>query len=101
MARDRPEASLRLNEYLGISGSACLAIGIAIPAGIVLGSRCWTRHVLMVLLLAPDKHVPWRLMHFIKWCYMANLLRVSGIGYELRHQEILEGLKSHMSRRMK
>jgi hypothetical protein len=94
-------ASLRLNEYLGIPGSACLAIGIAIPAGIVLGSRCWTRHAIMIALLAPKKHVPWRLMYFIRWCYMANLLRVSGIGYELRHQEIVEGLESHMSRRTK
>jgi hypothetical protein len=92
-------ASLRLNDYLGVPGSAFLAIGIAIPAGIILGSRCWTRHAVMILLLAPRRYVPWRPMYFIRWCYMANLLRVSGIGYELRHQEIAEALESHLSRR--
>jgi DNA polymerase III delta prime subunit len=85
--------SLRLNKYLSIPGSACLAISIAIPAGIVLGSRCWTRHAFMVLLLAPKGRVPWRTMHFIKWCYFANLLRISGAGYELRHQAFVQALE--------
>lgn len=85
-------ASLNLNRYLTVQGSACLAIAIAIPAGITLGSRCWTRHALMILLVAPKRRVPWRTMYFIKWCYLANLLRVSGTEYELRHQEIMQGL---------
>jgi len=89
-------AGLKLNKYLSVPGSACLAIAIAIPAGIVLGSRCWSRHALMILLLAPKQQVPWRTMHFIKWCYIANLLRISGTGYELRHQEIVQGLESYV-----
>jgi len=88
--------SLRLNKYLSIPGSACLAISIAIPAGIVLGSRCWTRHAFMVLLLAPKGRVPWRTMHFIKWCYFANLLKISGAAYELRHQEFVQALEPHI-----
>jgi hypothetical protein len=91
-------ASLRLNKYLTVPGSACLAIAVAIIAGVILGSRCWTRYALMILLLAPRGQVPWRVMHFIKWCYIANILRVSGVGYELRHQEIVQGLESHVSR---
>jgi DNA polymerase III delta prime subunit len=85
--------SLTLNKYLSVPGSACLAIFIAIPAGIVLGSRCWTRHAFMVLLLAPKGRVPWRTMRFIKWCYLANLLKISGAGYELRHQEFVQALE--------
>ena len=85
-------ASLNLNRYLTVQGSACLAIAIAIPAGIILGSRCWTRHAIMILLVAPKRRVPWRTMYFIKWCYLANLLRVSGTEYELRHPEIMQGL---------
>ena len=85
-------ASLNLNRYLSVPGSACLAIAVAIPAGIILGSRCGTRHTLMILQLAPKRRVPWRTMYFIKWCYLANLLRISGTQYELRHQEITQGL---------
>jgi hypothetical protein len=85
-------SDLNLNKYLSVTGSACLAIVIAIPAGVTLGSRCWTRHALMTLKLAPKRQVPWRTMYFIRWCYLANLLRVSGTEYELRHQEIMQGL---------
>jgi hypothetical protein len=88
-------ASLNLNKYLSVPGSAALAIAIAVPAGIILGSRCWSRYVIMLLQLAPKGRVPWRTMYFIKWCYMANLIRISGTEYELRHQEIMQGLESH------
>jgi hypothetical protein len=93
------DASLKLNKYLTIPGSACLAIIIAVPAGILLGSRCWSRHVIMVLLLAPKQEVPWRVMHFVRWCYIANLLKISGTGYELRHQEMIQSLESYIGRR--
>jgi hypothetical protein len=83
---------LRLNELITIPGSATLAIVLAMAAGVTLGSHAWTRYALMIIMVAPTGRIPWRLMHFIRWCYAANLLRVSGAGFELRHEEILKAL---------
>jgi NACHT domain len=85
-------AGLSLNKILSVPGSAALAIVIAMTGGVVLGSHVWTRYALMIIMVAPSRRVPWRLMHFIKWCYAANLLRMSGTSFELRHEEILKAL---------
>jgi hypothetical protein len=85
-------AGLSLNKILTVPGSAALAIGIAMAGGVILGSHVWTRYALMIIMVAPSKRIPWRLMHFIKWCYAANLLRISGVAFELRHEEILKAL---------
>ena len=85
-------AGLSLNKILTVPGSAALAITIAMAGGVILGSHVWTRYALMIIMVAPSKRIPWRLMHFIKWCYAANLLRISGVAFELRHKEILKAL---------
>jgi hypothetical protein len=84
---------LKLKETLTATGSAIIAIAIAMAAGIILGSHAWTRYALMIVMVAPTRRIPWRLMYFIRWCYAANLLRITGAGYELRHEEILRALE--------
>jgi len=86
--------SLHLKTYLTPPGSAALAVAIAVIGGVILGSRIWTRYILMLLLVAPSKRVPWQLSYFISWCYRAGLLRISGVAYEFRHDELKTYLRN-------
>ncbi|ATL25745.1 hypothetical protein KY5_0727 [Streptomyces formicae] len=38
--------------------------------------------------------LPWRLGHFLTWCYDAGLVRVAGTAYQFRHRE----LQDHLAR---
>ena len=79
---------LDLNSRLGLPGSILLAIAVSVIAGIALGSRSWLRHAITAGLVAPSGRLPWRTQHFLEWAYLANLLRVSGISYQFRHDEL-------------
>lgn len=48
---------------------------------LLLWTRRWSRHWL-----------PWRLNHFLWWCYGAGLLRLAGISYQFRHRELQDYL---------
>ena len=86
-------ASLHLKAHLTTPGSAVLAVIIAMMGGVVLGSRSWTRYILMLVLVAPGKQVPWQFSYFLLWCYRAGLLRISGVAYEFRHEELRRYLR--------
>ena len=81
-------ARLGLNTHLTVFGSACLAIAIGIAGGIALGSRSWLRQAIAITLVAPTGRLPWRTQRFLEWAYLAGLLRVSGISYQFRHDEL-------------
>jgi NACHT domain len=85
---------LDLNSRLGLPGSILLAIAVSVIAGIALGSRSWLRHAITIVLVAPSGRLPWRTQHFLEWAYLANLLRVSGISYQFRHDELRLSLTS-------
>jgi hypothetical protein len=84
---------LHLRTHLTTPGSAMLALIIAMLGGIILASHSWTRYMLMLMLIAPGKKIPWQFSYFIAWCYSAGLLRVSGVTYEFRHQELRKYLQ--------
>jgi hypothetical protein len=86
-------ASLHLKAHLTTPGSAVLAVIISMIGGVVLGSRAWTRYILMLVLVAPKKQVPWQFSYFLFWCYQAGLLRISGVAYEFRHEELRRYLR--------
>jgi hypothetical protein len=41
--------------------------------------------------------LPWRLEDFLNWCYQAGLIRVAGIGYQLRHRELQDYLAGNLT----
>jgi NACHT domain len=84
--------SLRLNVHITKPGSAVLAITISIIAGIGLGARAWLRYIIALAFLAPHERMPWKPQRFLDWASIAGLLRVSGIAYQFRHDELREYL---------
>lgn len=81
-------SDLKLNNILSIPGSALTAALIAITGGIILGSRGWTRYAFTLLIMAPRRRLPWRLIKFLEWSYQAGLLRISGLAYQFRHDSL-------------
>lgn len=81
-------ARLHLNAHLTVSGSALLAIAISVLAGVALGSRAWLRYVIALAFLAPQDRLPWKCQRFLDWAATAGLLRVSGIAYQFRHDDL-------------
>ncbi|KQX78540.1 hypothetical protein ASD48_35090 [Streptomyces sp. Root1310] len=51
---------------------------------LLLRTRRWTRQPL-----------PWRLGHFLRWCYRSGLIRVAGTAYQFRHRELQDHLARH------
>jgi hypothetical protein len=87
-------ADLHIKTHLTLAGSSALALAIGISSGIALGSRSWLRHVIGITLAAPTGRLPWRCQHMLEWAYLAGLLRVSGIAYQFRHDELRRWLLS-------
>jgi hypothetical protein len=81
-------SSLKLNSILSIPGSALVAVLVAVTGGIILGSRAWTRYAFAILMMAPRRRLPWRLMKFLEWSNQAGLLRISGLAYQFRHDSL-------------
>ena len=80
--------SLHLNAHLTVPGSALLAITISVLAGVALGSRAWLRYVIALAFLAPQDELPWKCRRFLDWAAIAGLLRISGIAYQFRHDDL-------------
>ena len=76
---------------LAIGPVAGLAIGLA--AGLVAG-LAGIRYIafLMCTRRWSDHWLSWRLGRFLHWCYEAGLIRIAGIGYQFRHQELQDYL---------
>ena len=80
-----------LSFWLMTGAGAGLAFGLAV--GLALGplGTFWEGFPVLrfiALLLCTrrwnDHWLPWRLENFLNWCYQAGLIRVAGIGYQLR-----------------
>ena len=80
--------SLHLNAHLTVPGSALLAIAISILAGVALGSRAWLRYVIALAFVAPQYKLPWKSRRFLDRAATAGLLRISGIAYQFRHDDL-------------
>jgi hypothetical protein len=68
----------------------CVAFSIAALSEGTMGLRYVT-----LLLCARSKgrrYLPWRLGHFLHWCYGAGLVRIAGLGYQFRHKELQDYL---------
>ena len=81
-------ARLHLNAHLTVPGSAILAITISVMAGVALGSRAWVRYAIALIFLATQDKLPWRCRRFLDWAATAGLLRISGIAYQFRHDDL-------------
>lgn len=72
-----------------------LAVALTFASMCVIGSlfaSYYMRYFVTVTYGGLTRDLPWRLAHFLDWCYQAGLLRISGPGYQFRHQELLEYL---------
>lgn len=90
----------RLDIFLPDQVSAMLAFFISLPCCLALASRAWLRLYISLLLLRKEKALPLRLQPFLRWAYMSGLLRISGIGYQFRHDWIRRSLVEGASRSM-
>jgi hypothetical protein len=81
-------ARLHLNAYLTVPGSALLAIAISLLAGVALGSRAWLRYTIAIAFLTSEDRLPRQCLKFLDWAANAGLLRVSGIAYQFRHDDL-------------
>jgi hypothetical protein len=72
----------------------CLLLGLA--KGIADGLCGWRYLGLLISTRRwSSRWLPWRLGHFLTWCYDAGLLRIANIGYQFRHGEIQDFLLTH------
>jgi NACHT domain len=70
---------------VGLTGGLAVGLAFGLTGGLaglryvafLLCTRRWNRRPL-----------PWRLGRFLDWCYDAGLIRVAGIAYQFRHQEL-------------
>jgi NACHT domain-containing protein len=85
-------ARLHLNAHLTVPGSALLAIAISLMAGVALGSRMWLRYAIALAFLARQGILPGKCRNFLDWAATAGLLRISGIAYQFRHDDLRKHL---------
>ncbi|MFD0035673.1 NACHT domain-containing protein [Streptomyces sp. NPDC127172] len=97
-----PRRPLRDDLVVGLLSMLVAGLVFGVITGLMLG-------LVMGLFLAPTavrRHLaflcvcrgwilPWRLGAFLNWCYDAGLLRISGIAYQFRHQELQDWLIDH------
>ncbi len=74
-------------------GLVCwLAFGLAF--GLAGGAGTWTRFHIAVVIAAIRKLGPLRFGAWLDWAHEAGLLRLSGIAYQFRNQQLQDWLKS-------
>jgi hypothetical protein len=72
-----------------------LAIALTFASMCVLGvtfSSSYMRYLITAYYGGMHRKLPFRFANFLDWCHSAGILRVSGIGYQFRHQELLDYL---------
>ncbi|MCD9145455.1 NACHT domain-containing protein [Streptomyces albireticuli] len=90
--------ALILNAFAGLPLAqlgVLLAPGLVIctATGLYFGTGAGRRY--LVFLCCSRGRLPWRLGTFLHWAYQAGLLRVSGLAYQFRHQELQDWLHTH------
>jgi hypothetical protein len=86
-------AGLTVGLVAGIAMGPAAGIAIGLAAGLVAG-LAGIRYSAFLLCTRrwSDYWLPWRLGHFLHWCYEAGLIRTAGISYQFRHQELQDYL---------
>jgi hypothetical protein len=71
-----------------------LTLALTFGAMCVLGSLCSSSYIryLIAACFGRIQGLPFRFAGFLAWCHSAGILRVSGLGYQFRHQELLDYL---------
>ncbi|MEY9843107.1 hypothetical protein ABH940_000155 [Streptacidiphilus sp. BW17] len=73
-----------------LAAATALACGLAAGPGFVADvTRQYTGVV-----LATRGRLPWRLVGFLRWSHGVGLLRSAGTVYQIRHDELLDWLRS-------
>jgi hypothetical protein len=70
------------------------AVALTFASMCLLGSVFSSAYVryLVAVYFGGRRGLPLRFADFLNWCHSAGILRVSGIGYQFRHQELLDYL---------
>lgn len=58
----------------------------------VISASSYMRYLAAAYWGASHERLPFRFAHFLDWCHSAGILRISGAGYQFRHQELTEYL---------
>ncbi|MFF8476044.1 NACHT domain-containing protein [Streptomyces sp. NPDC015414] len=88
----RVDAAFRI-EYAIIGLTVGLVYGL-VPGLYLLG---WSgrRYLIFLVLCCTRGQLPWRLGSYLRWAYEAGFLRISGVAYQFRHQELQEWLTAN------
>jgi hypothetical protein len=81
-----PAAGLAFSINFGKPLGWPAGVAYAAAVGLTVAQAPWRRY--LALLLCSRGKLPWRLGAFLDWAYGAGLLRVSGIAYQFRHDEL-------------
>jgi hypothetical protein len=88
-----PAAGLAFSLTVGKPAGWVIGIAYALVVGLTVAQAPWRRY--LALLLTTRGKLPWRLGAFMDWSYKAGLLRISGIAYQFRHDELRGWLARH------
>jgi hypothetical protein len=112
----RPRDAIRTNGAYGLAIMSAIALTVAITVGLAyglaaaltfgiaggiaggliaafpLGVGIWANYHVAVAVVAHRGQGPWRLGAFLDWACEAGLLRVSGLAYQFRHQQLQDWL---------
>lgn len=78
---------------VGLAGG--LAFGLTFgPVFGLTGGPVSVRYLALLILTrrSAKRRLPWRLSHFLAWCYDAGLIRTAGTAYQFRHRELQDYL---------
>ena len=86
-------AGLAIGLVAGLVMGQVTGLAMGLVAGIVAG-LAGIRYIAFLLCTRrwSDHWLPWRLGGFLHWCYEAGLIRISGVSYQFRHQELQDYL---------
>jgi hypothetical protein len=80
----------------GLAAAVTFGIAGGIASGLIaafpLGVGTWVNYHVAVAVVACRGQGPWRLGAFLDWACEAGLLRVSGLAYQFRHQQLQDWL---------
>jgi hypothetical protein len=80
--------------------SRCVALGLSVglTAALARGAGVWIRYHITVVIVAIRGRGPLRFGLFLDWAQKAGLLRVSGVSYQFRHQQLQDWLTTRQLR---
>jgi hypothetical protein len=87
-------SNLHLTSVLSKPGSGILALLIAIPCGVVLGSGGWLR-LQIAAVFSRNQFMPRQPISFLNWAEQTGLLRAAGTAYQFRHNDLCTWLLAH------